>query len=255
MTCNIPLTMTFIRSRAGWLALAGLVTLAPLAGLQACRVAGRGEKDPEIRGGSPESRGVIPSGGSSGSGGYADSRVSLINAPCGTDPGLESFLAAARSMALDNKLVKLPAGDWKVISGGQTKSLCKLMADSNVRLALFHLVPFACAECVDRLMRDVRALPAGTTGVLVVAVVSGGDPAVWVAQHSVNDASRPFVVHDDAETLFNLLRSRTSPDVAPKFLLHSSGYGAFANTAGPQMDHLAADFLKLAGAPSLPSSP
>lgn len=174
-----------------------------------------------------------------------DSRVSLINAPCGNSPDVEVFISKARALHLTNLVVKLPAADWRVISRGKNLSVCALMAAEKIEIAFFRVLTGVCATCMTEIKQDAKDMAAGIsadhTSVRLVAVhleASADQPA---------SSDGPLLIHVTGEGLAATLSSKEEPKIDPWFVVHKSGYGFFSNTSGSARDALKADFKAVAG--------
>ena len=176
-----------------------------------------------------------------------DSRVSLINAPCGNSPDLEVFISRARALHLTNLVVKLPASDWRVISRGKNLSVCAFMAAEKIEIGFFRVLTEACTTCMDEIKQDARsmaaAISANNTSVRLVAV------HFEASADQTASSDGPLLSHVTGQGLAATLGSKEDPKIEPWFVVHKSGYGFFSNTSGSARDALKGDFKALAGVP------
>ncbi len=221
-----------------------VASVSVFVALHGCKIGGIGSLDgPDSSSDNTSSKGPA---GADGAGVFIDPRVSLINAPCGNLPELESFLLRAKALGLTNKLNKLPAADWKIETSGNLKTICQFMADSGLEVALFRVFPVECSTCSERFLTDSSGWLEFLKQSRIVAILSGVEGLQPLTLPAGNAPASAILVRDPGAVLLKQLRAKSDSTISPQFIVHRSGYGAFANTEGPAMDSMLADFKSLA---------
>ena len=240
MHCNSPFLLNFMWRQVFVAAGLGVAVSG------GCRVASSGDDAPTEEVGQSDalSGQGSPRGGSQRMP-VGDPRVSLLNAPCGNAPDVEVFLSKARSLGLANQIIKLPAAEWRVTSGGKSMSICAFLAAEKLDLAFFQVFSGDCLECLASIKSDAQilanALPQGITlSIRMVAVQSAA------ANGESADATLPLIqALDPKNSLLTTLAAKIPAPTAPWFVVHKSGFGFFSNTSGSARDATRADFLSL----------